>query len=39
MNILKLVLRGLKLIILIKLIKVLYYIYNNYFSLYKALFK
>ena len=38
-NTLKLVLRDLKLIVLIKLVKVLYYTYSNYFSLYKALFK
>ena len=38
-NTLKLMLRGLKLIVLIKLVKVLYYTYSNYFSLYKVLFK
>ena len=38
-NTLKLALRGLKLIVLIKLAKVLYYTYSNYFSLYKALFR
>ena len=38
-NTLKLVSNGLKLIVLIKLAKVLYYTYGNYFSLYKALFR
>ena len=38
-NTLKLVLRGLKPIVLIKLAKVLYYIRGDCFSLYKVLFR